>query len=132
MIVDDFEPWRSFVSALLLKEPNLEIVCEAADAAEAIGEANKIQPSLILLDIGLAGLNGIEAAHQILQIALRSRILFVSEQSDPDVVMAALDAEGAGYVIKSDAGDELLTGITAVFRGDQFLSSSLKSDEPSR
>ena len=132
MIVDDFEPWRSFVSDTLLKEPNLQIVSEVADAVEAIGEANKIQPNLILLDIGLPSLNGIEAAHQIRQIAPGSRILFLSEQSDPDVVMAALDAGGAGYVLKSDAGDELLTGITAVFRGDQFLSSSLKSDEPSR
>ena len=127
MIVDDFEPWRSFVSARLLKEPNLQIVCEVADAVEAIGEANKIQPNLILLDIGLPSLNGIETAQQIFQIAPGSRILFVSEQSDPDVVIAALDAGGAGYVLKSDAGDELLTAITAVFRGDQFLSSSLKS-----
>ena len=94
---------------------------------EAIGEANKIQPNLILLDIGLPSLNGIETAQQIFQIAPGSRILFVSEQSDPDVVIAALDAGGAGYVLKSDAGDELLTAITAVFRGDQFLSSSLKS-----
>jgi two-component system, NarL family, nitrate/nitrite response regulator NarL len=65
MIVDDFEPWRSFVSATLTKEPNLQIVCEVADAVGAIGEANKVQPSLILLDIGLPILNGIEAAHQI-------------------------------------------------------------------
>ena len=127
MIVDDFEPWRSFVSAMLMKEPNLQIVCEVADAVAAIGEANKVQPNLILLDIGLPILNGIEAAHQILQIAPGSRILFVSEQADPDVVMAAMEAGGAGYVLKSDAGDELLTAITAILRGDQFLSSSLKS-----
>ena len=126
MVVDDFGPWRSFVSSTLLREPNLQIVSEVADAVEAIGEARKIQPNLILLDIGLPNLNGIEAAYQILQIAPRSRILFVSEHSDPDVVMAALESGGAGYVLKSDAGDELLTAIMAVFRGDQFLSSSLK------
>jgi CheY-like chemotaxis protein len=78
MIVDDFEPWRSFVSATLLKEPNLQIVCEVADAVEAIGEANKIQPNLILLDIGLPSLNGRETAQQIFQIAPRSRILFAA------------------------------------------------------
>ena len=127
MIVDDFEPWRSFISFTLLKEFNLHIVCEVADAVEAIGEAKKIQPNLILLDIGLPGPNGIEAAYRIQQIAPGSRILFVSEQSDPDVVRTALDAGGGGYVLKSDAGDELLPAIMAVLRGDQFLSSSLKS-----
>jgi DNA-binding NarL/FixJ family response regulator len=127
MVVDDFEPWRNFVSATLLQGSNLEIVCEVADAAEAIDQANKIQPSLILLDIGLPSLNGIEAAHHIRQIAPESRILFVSEQRDPDVERTALDAGGGGYVLKSDAGDELLPAIMAVLRGDQFLSSGLKS-----
>ena len=127
MVIDDFEPWRNFISSTLLKESNLQIVCELADAVEAIGEANKIQPNLILLDIGLPGLNGIEAGQRIHQIAPGSRILFVSEQRDPDVVRAALDAGGGGYLLKSDAGDELLPAIIAVLRGDQFLSSSLKS-----
>ena len=127
MVVDDFEPWRNFVSSTLLKGSNLQIVCEVADAVEAIDEANKIQPNLILLDIELPGLNGIEAAHQIHQIAPGSRILFLSEQSDPDVVRTALDAGGGGYVLKSDAGAELLPAIMAVLRGDQFLSSGLKS-----
>jgi DNA-binding NarL/FixJ family response regulator len=127
MIVDDFEPWRSFVSSMLIKEFNLQIGCEVADAVEAIGEANKIQPNLIQLDIELPSLNGIEAAHRIHQIAPGSRILFVSEQSDPDVVKTALDAGGGGYVLKSDAGDELLPAIMAVLRGDPFLSSRLKS-----
>jgi len=127
MVVDDFEPWRSFISSTLLKVASLQIVCEVADAVEAIAEANKIQPNLILLDIGLPGLNGIEAGHRIREIAPGSRILFVSEQRDPDVVRAALDAGGGGYVLKSDARDELLPAIMAVLRGDQFLSSSLKS-----
>jgi DNA-binding NarL/FixJ family response regulator len=127
MVVDDFEPWRSFVSSTLLKGSTLQIVCEVADAEEAIAEATKIQPNLILLDIGLPRLTGIEAAHQIHQVAPASRILFVSEQSDPDVVRTALDAGGGGYVLKSDAGDELLPAIMAVLRGDQFLSNTLKS-----
>jgi DNA-binding NarL/FixJ family response regulator len=126
MVVDDSEPWRRFVSSKLLKESTLQIVCEAADAGDAISEADKIQPNLILLDIGLPSLNGIEAAHQIRQVAPGSRILFVSEQSDPDVVTAALEAGGGGYVLKSDAGDELLPAIVAILRGDPFLSSRLK------
>jgi DNA-binding NarL/FixJ family response regulator len=81
----------------------LQIVCVVADAEEAIGEAKNKQPNLILLDIGLPGMNGIEAAHQIHQVAPGSRILFVSEQRDPDVVRTAPDAGDGGYVLKSDA-----------------------------
>lgn len=127
MVVDDFEPWRNFVPSTLLEGSNLQIVYEVGDPVVAIDEANKIHPNLILLDIGLPSLNGIEAAHQIHQSAPESRILFVSEQSDPEVVRTALDAGGRGYVLKSDAGDELLAAIMAVLRGDQFLSSGLKS-----
>jgi DNA-binding NarL/FixJ family response regulator len=70
---------------------------------------------------------GIEAAHRIYQIAPGSRILLASERSDPDGVRTALDEGGRGYLLKSDAGDELLPAIMAVLRGDQFLSNSLKS-----
>jgi len=70
---------------------------------------------------------GIEAAHRIYQIAPGSRILLAPERSDPDGVRTALDEGGRGYLLKSDAGDELLPAIMAVLRGDQFLSNSLKS-----
>jgi DNA-binding NarL/FixJ family response regulator len=129
MVADNFEPWRSFVSSMLGGECALEIVCEVVDGAGAVGKAEEIHPDLILLDIGLPALNGIEAANQIHQVALGSIILFVSQESDPDLVRAALNAGGRGYVLKADAVDELLPAITAVLRGDRFLSSGLKGYE---
>ncbi|HXX27440.1 MAG TPA: response regulator transcription factor [Terriglobales bacterium] len=126
MVADNFEPWRSFVSSMLGGESALEIVCEVVDGPAAVGKAEEMHPDLVLLDIGLPRLNGIEAADRIQQIALGSRILFVSQESDPDLVRAALSAGGRGYVLKADAVDELLPAITAVLRGDQFLSSGLK------
>ena len=127
MVVEDFEPWRRFVSSVLLNESSLQIVCEIADGLEAVGKAEKIQPDLILLDIGLPTLDGIEAAERIRQATPRSKILFVSENSDPDVVKAALTIGSGGYVLKVDTGNELLCAIVAVLRGDPFLSSGLKA-----
>jgi len=107
-------------------ESALEIVCEVVDGPSAVRKAEEIHPDLILLDVGLPGLNGIEAADQIQQIAFSSRILFVSQQSDPDLVSAALNAGGLGYVLKADAVDELLLAIAVVLRGDRFLSSGVR------
>ena len=106
-------------------ESALEIVCEVLDGPAAVAKAEEIHPDLILMDIGLPRLNGIEAADQIQQIGLGSKILFVSQESDSDLVRAAFNAGGRGYVLKADAVDELLPAITAVLRGDQFLSSGL-------
>jgi DNA-binding NarL/FixJ family response regulator len=125
MVVDDFEPWRGFVSSRLLKQSALQIVCEIADGLEAIEKAKKLQPDLLLMDIGLPTLSGIEAADQIRQITPTSKILFVSQDGDPDLVTAALNSGGGGYVLKDDVEDELLPAITAVLRGDQFLSTGL-------
>jgi DNA-binding NarL/FixJ family response regulator len=127
MVVDDSEPWRSFVSSILGPESTLEIVCEVVDGPEAVEKAGRIHPDLILLDIGLPTLNGIEAANQIHEIALGSTILFVSQEADPDLVRAALNAGGRGYVLKFDAVDELLPAIMAVLGGDHFLSNGVKS-----
>jgi len=88
---------------------------------EAVRKAEELQPDLILLDIGLPKLNGIEAARQIEKLCPRSRILFLSEQSSTDVVQEALNTGGYGYVVKSDAGTELLSAVDAVVRGEQFV-----------
>jgi DNA-binding response OmpR family regulator len=86
-----------------------------------VQKAEELQPDLILLDIGLPTLSGIEAARRIRELSPESRILFVSQESSADVVRGAL-AEGAkGYVVKTDARGELLTAVDAVLRGEQFV-----------
>ena len=125
LVVDDLELWHTFVHMRLDKEPNLHIIGVAVDGLEAVRKAEKLQPDLILLDISLPKLNGLEAARQIRRVAPKSTILFLSGESDPDVVRNALSAGGLGYVLKSDAAQDLLTGIESVLLGRRFVSRKL-------
>ena len=126
LVVDDVELWRTFVRMHLEKEPNLHVISVAADGLDAVRKAEELRPDLILLDISLPGLNGLEVARQICAVAPRSTILFLSGESDPDVVRHAFSAGGLGYVLKSDAGRDLIPAIESVLLGRRFLSSSLR------
>lgn len=125
LVVDDYEPWRRFASATLLKRTELQVIGEVFDGLEAVQQAKELQPDLILLDIGLPTLNGIEAARRIQVVSPASKIVFVSENRSPDLAKEALSKLGGGYVVKSDAAGELLPAIKAVLEGKQFISTSL-------
>ncbi len=125
LVVDDVELWRTLVHMCLDKEPNLQVIGVAADGRDAVRKAEELRPDLILLDISLPKLNGLNAARQIRKVAPKSTILFLSGESDPDVVRYALSAGGLGYVLKSEATRDLLTGIESVLLGRRFVSSSL-------
>jgi CheY-like chemotaxis protein len=121
LVVEDSEPFRKIICSTLGRRPELQIVGEASDGLEAVQKAEELQPDLILLDIGLPTLSGIEVARRIRELSPQSRVLFVSQDSSVHVVQAAL-AEGAkGYVVKMDSRRELLTGVDAVLRGEQFV-----------
>jgi CheY-like chemotaxis protein len=121
LVVEDSEPFRKIICSALGKRPELQIVGEVSDGLEAVQKAEDLQPDLILLDIGLPTLGGIEVARQIRKLSPESRILFVSQNTSVHVVRGAL-AEGAkGYVVKADARRELLTAVDAVLRGEQFV-----------
>src|SRR5690242_1405354 len=127
LVADDFVSWRRFVSSLILpKKPGWHIVCEASDGEEAIKKAEEFRPDMILLDIGLPKLNGIDAARQISKIAPESKILFLSAFDSQEVVEEALKTGASGYVVKLDAASELLEAMEAVFHGKQFVSGRLK------
>ena len=125
LIVDDHEPWRRFASTTVLKQPELQVIREVSDGLDAVQQAQQLQPDLILLDIGLPTMNGIEAARRIREVSPRSKILFVSENRSPDIVEAALSNGAGGYVVKSDAGTESLAAIKAVLEGKRFISARL-------
>ena len=124
ILVDDFTPWRIFAASLLQRNPEWQIVCEVSDGLEAIQKAEEFQPDLIVLDISLPKLSGIEAAPSIRKVALGSKILFLSENRDRDIAVAALSAGGRGYVVKSDSENELLVAVEAVLQGKRFVSST--------
>jgi len=125
LVVDDFEPFRRFILSTLQDRPELQVICEVSDGLEAIAQAEKLQPDLILLDIGLPKLNGIEAGRQISKVAPQSKILFLSQESSADVVREALGSGGQGYVLKAQAQKDLLTAVEAVLQGKQFVSNAL-------
>jgi DNA-binding NarL/FixJ family response regulator len=128
LVVDDYEPFRRFVCSTLRKRPELEIVGEASDGLEAVNKSEELQPDLIVLDIGLPTLNGIEAARRIRQLSTRSKILFLSQESSADVVREALSSGALGYLVKTQAGSELLPAVDAVLEGREFLSSGLSGN----
>jgi len=129
LLVDDFDPWRSFVIEHLDDHPHVRVLGCASDGLEGLQKAEELQPDLILLDISLPKLNGIELARKVRKLVPKAKILFLSSNADPDVVRAAFCAGGAGYVLKSDAGGALLAGMEAVLLGKQFVSSSLTGIE---
>jgi len=125
LLVDDHESWRRFASAVLQQIPRSEVVAEAPDGDLAIQLSEQLQPDLILLDIGLPRISGIEAARHIRGLCPSSRILFLTENRSADVAEEALHTGADGYVIKSDGGSELLPAIKAVLEGKRFVSASL-------
>jgi DNA-binding NarL/FixJ family response regulator len=125
LVVDDFEALRRFVSSELGKRPELQVVGQASDGLEAVQKAEDLQPDLIILDIGLPTLNGIEAAKRIHRVVPDAKILFLTQNNDTAVVRAALSDGAMGYVLKLDASKELLHAVDAVLQGDRFVSVSV-------
>ena len=126
LVVDDFEPWRNFVCSTLQSEPGLQVIGEVSDGSEAVQKAEELKPDLVLLDIGLPTLNGIEAAKRIHQIVPEARILFLTQNNDLDVLRTAMTNGARGYILKMDAEGELIRAIVAVMRGEKFVSKRLE------
>jgi len=131
LIVEDYEPFRRFIGSALQQRSDFRIVGEVSDGLEAIQEARQLQPDLILLDIGLPNLNGIEVAKGAHSVAPHAKLLFVSQESSSDVVRKVLGLGALGYVHKPHAHKDLLPAIDAVLEGKRFVSRSLAFSEGS-
>ena len=129
MVVDDFKDWRLKVCSILEQSQELLVVGEASDGAEAVQKAQELQPDLIVLDIGLPKLNGIEAAPRMSELSPGSKILFLSQDNDADSIQAALSAGASGYVHKLSAGTELLSAVAAVLQGQRFVTGGISYKE---
>jgi DNA-binding NarL/FixJ family response regulator len=129
LVVDDNAPFRDFICSMMRNIAELQVIGEASDGLEAVHKAEELQPDLVLLDIGLPHLNGIEAARRICRLALKPKIIFLSQESSPDVVQGALSLGAMGYVAKPKAGSDLLAAVQAVVQGIQFVSAGLLKDQ---
>jgi DNA-binding NarL/FixJ family response regulator len=116
LVVDDFEKWREYVCATIQEIPGLQVVGEAADGLEAIQKSKDLRPHLILLDISLPRLDGIEVARRLSQVCPESRIIFVTENRSSDIREEGFRAGGSAFVIKSESASELIAAINAVLK----------------
>jgi CheY-like chemotaxis protein len=126
LVVDDYSRWRETVCSMLSDYADCGVLCEAEDGIEAIQRATELKPQLILLDLDLPRMNGIEAARQIAHVTPDSAILFVSMNNTADIVREALSTGAKGYLLKADAGSDFWPAIEAVLQNQQYLSRSLR------
>jgi DNA-binding NarL/FixJ family response regulator len=110
---------------MLARRPDFQVIAQASDGLEAVRKTEELKPDLVILDIGLPKLNGIETARQIRKLAPESKIIFLSQESSTDVMQEALSLGALGYVVKSHAGRSLLAALEAVLEGRRFVSEGL-------
>jgi DNA-binding NarL/FixJ family response regulator len=127
LVVDDSAPWRDFIIAWL-QEARVQAIDSASDGLEAVQKAQQQPPDLVLMDIGLPKLSGLEAARQILACAPTCTILFVSNNENLETIRAAFRTGGRGYVLKSSVHGDLREGIEVVLRGRRFVGRGLSGD----
>ena len=125
LVVEDFAPFLQVIRSTLAERPDVQVIGEVADGLEGVQKAEVLEPDLVLLDIGLPTLNGIEAARQIRKLAPESKIIFVSQESSSEVVQEALKLGAWGYVVKTRASSDLLAAVDAFLEGRQFVSVGL-------
>ncbi|HEV2400408.1 MAG TPA: response regulator transcription factor [Candidatus Sulfotelmatobacter sp.] len=124
LVVEDFGPFREFVRSSLQTALPLAEIFEACDGLRGVSMVQQLRPDLIVLDIGLPELNGLEAARRIREIAPQSKILFLTQEKSPEVVREAFRIGACCYVVKTDAAGELDKAVLAAMRGTRYLSRS--------
>ena len=127
LVVDDYGPWRRYVCFRLQEHPGMQVVAEAANGLEVIPKASELRPDLVLLDIQLPDISGIEVSSRIGHAIPGTKILFATQDDDPDLAGVALNNEAYGLLLKADAGTELLPALEMVLRGEKFVSRRVQA-----
>lgn len=125
LLADDHAVLRAGIRALLDMQPDIEVIGEAGDGRQAVERVRELQPDIILMDIGMPGLDGLAATRQIKETAPQTRILILTQHENKEYVLPALKIGASGYVLKRAEGDELLTAIRAVHAGGTFLDPAI-------
>ena len=130
MVVDDFKQWRAMLRSMIEAIDGFRVVAEAADAVEAIEKAGRLLPDIVLLDIGLPLLNGIEAAPRIRRTSPGSKIIFLTQEFNSEVRAAAFAAGAEAYLLKSTVARELRRTIDAARQISSQHLAGLHLDTP--
>ncbi len=125
LLVDDHTVVRQGLRALLGAEGDMEVVGEAENGRQAVALARKTPPDIVVMDIAMPLLNGLEATRQIMRIAPTTKVLVLTSYGDDDCVQQLMRAGAAGYLIKQTAANELLKAIREVHRGNAFFSPTI-------
>jgi DNA-binding NarL/FixJ family response regulator len=123
LIVEDFTPFQRFLCSTLGERRDLLVIGTVSDGLEAVQKAIKLKPDLILLDIGLPTMNGIEVARRVRKLVPESKIVFVTQESSADVVREALSTGAWGYVVKARAASQLLAVVDSVMSGKRLVGN---------
>src|SRR6266700_5262954 len=121
LVVDDHPVARKTLCALLRTEPDFDVICDATNGTEAVIQAMDLKPEVVL-DIGMPGMNGLDAARLIKKAAPSAEILFLSQHAELETIRQAFRVGGRGYVVKSDAGRELISAVHAVRAKNRYLN----------
>ena len=122
ILAEDHTIVRKGLSALLADEAGIEVLAEAEDGSEAVRLVEELHPDVVLMDLSMPVLNGLEATRQIKQRAPKVKVLVLTRHTDEEYVFQILRAGASGYVVKQAAPAELVSAIHSVFQGDSFLS----------
>lgn len=125
LIADDHTIVRQGLRKLLENEDGIEVAGEAADGRDAVAKAVELSPQVVLMDLSMPGLNGLEAIRQIVKRAPKSRILVLSMHKNDAYVLQALRSGAAGYLLKDSAAEEIVSALRAVGRGESYLSPAI-------
>jgi NarL family two-component system response regulator LiaR len=121
LLVDDHERVRMGVRTYLMTEPDLEVVGEAGSGERAVELARELRPDIVLMDLVMGGMDGVEATRGVLTVSPQSKVLVVTSFLEDEKVMPALEAGASGYLLKTVLGDELVRSIRKVVQGETVL-----------
>ena len=127
LLTDDHTLFRQGIKTLLAAAPDLEVVGEAANAADAIAQAAELRPDIVLMDVSMPGISSFEATRQIRKERPETKVLFLSMYSDEDYLAECMEAGASGYLLKDSPAEQLVFAIREVHRGGTYLSPRMLS-----
>ena len=126
LVVDDSARWQLAILKRIETESDLKIVAQAGDGSQAVQKAAALQPDIVVMDLALPLMSGLEATRRIRSTSPNSKVLFLSQHGSQDFIDAAYNAGACGYILKSDAASDLIAGIRAILENKKYLSHSLR------